>query len=1084
MSRVSKALSWVLPADAKGNDWPSLSVASLSQFEPSIFVSVVIPYYEAPHALQLTLAALESQKYPKELFEVVIVDDGSRIPLQQPEKTALNVQVVHQEDRGFGLARARNTGVRAASGDIIVFLDCDMMPEANWLAEHSRWHHAASDVLTLGFRMHVDVAGINSSSILRRSGTLGDLLTADGRPSSRPEWIEFHMTRTDDLASDDDDLFRMVTGGNLGVSRFFFEWIGGYDETFTQWGAEDTEFGYRAFTQGALLVPVRSALCWHQGVGASPSESESQSLELQRAKISQLIAHHGFRSATPGRSFTVPQYVVNVRHSGTDYDSQLVTVEEILASTVHDLVVWVETPDSGGLFADSGVTSGVDPEFERFRRLLSGDPRVRFGVGEDAITAFPAAAFHVTIPAGTRVGGDSVAKLREELGLASRGAVKLNDGSIVEIVRARVLHKAARCEVDPRELCHTIWLDSQTVGITSLPKSSQRLQAASQKLQKTFKKRAKEWLENSLLEWVPKKPQRAFKKRAQQMISKINLAKGMLFWVFRAMRWKSLWSIRRIRRCMGIFWRVFKTKDIIYKQAAAGIRRILQEYRLSPNKFEYIASKHASVSEQLLLWARSIARKAVSASSAQYRLGAVIATAGSHSDAVLAASDNVICVDSVLQSSRKGNSRNSLQNVQALLADTAELVAGLQLESSVRVAVLSDLPPYLSVPAFDAERLNPKGWFFKHRRGALALGPRKYLPVPQRITRTAQFYPHMYLPKLCRRAHHVEDTAEYHEDIVQRCGLLVSLAATGTVVYITDDQPELCDYLGDELHSLMTDPNVVTADSHTREAFSVAMRRNALKRHSLKARTRQLFTGPGLLDPSFTVPSLPTVSVLLATRRPDRLAAAVEAVSAQTYPRIELVLALHGKGFNNAEVSDTLEKVSSPNKVVAVPESLPLGAVLNVATSQSSGTLITKFDDDDLYGPEHLWDLVLAYEYSDAMLVGKGAEYVYLAEADSTIQRFAGGGERFTHTIAGGAMMIARHHLDAFPGWQHIHKGVDRALINDALLVGGKIYRTHGMGYMLVRHGESHTWDIDDDYFLGLANEVRPGCDLKFAGIA
>ena len=52
-------------------------------------------------------------------------------------------------------------------------------------------------------------------------------------------------------------------------------------------------------------------------------------------------------------------------------------------------------------------------------------------------------------------------------------------------------------------------------------------------------------------------------------------------------------------------------------------------------------------------------------------------------------------------------------------------------------------------------------------------------------------------------------------------------------------------------------------------------------------------------------------------------------------------------------------------------------------------------------------------------------------------------------------------------------------------MVGGgfRAYRTHGMGYVLVRHGEGHTWQADDEYFLAQAHETRAGCDLAFAGI-
>ena len=49
----------------------------------------------------------------------------------------------------------------------------------------------------------------------------------------------------------DDDLFRTVTGCNLGIGRAIFELLGGFDESFTRWGGEDTEFGWRAWTREA-----------------------------------------------------------------------------------------------------------------------------------------------------------------------------------------------------------------------------------------------------------------------------------------------------------------------------------------------------------------------------------------------------------------------------------------------------------------------------------------------------------------------------------------------------------------------------------------------------------------------------------------------------------------------------------------------------------------------------------------------------------------------------------------------------------------------------------------------------------------
>ena len=372
---------------------------------------------------------------------------------QGPTWTApsqLNLRVIHQEDLGFGLARARNNGAKAANGDILVFLDCDMVPEADWLASHARWHHAASDLLTLGFRHHVDVDGIDAADVRERPGTLADVF--DGRPVQTPEWIERRMDQTDDLASDADDVFRVVTGGNFAVSTDFFRTVGEFDESFTQWGSEDIEFGWRAYALGAVLVPERSALCWHQGEGAVLSESETISLDQQRDKLSHLIPDRRLRTSAPGRSYTVPQFVVTVDPGHSDEEEVLATVERVLASDVHDLVVWVaERP--------------AEP-FERLRRLLDPDPRVRVGEAAGAADAFPSAAFHVRVPAGAAVRSRMLDRLQNQLGTAVSGESDLASGHRVSITRGWAVHRARRSGRLVSEVGAVAELDVDSLEVT------------------------------------------------------------------------------------------------------------------------------------------------------------------------------------------------------------------------------------------------------------------------------------------------------------------------------------------------------------------------------------------------------------------------------------------------------------------------------------------------------------------------------------------------------------------------------------------------------------------------------------------
>ena len=94
MGRVAK------PTTVQYNDWRQVAVEPLDTFTPTLPVSVIIPSYQTPpDTLARTLAALEGQTYPRDMFEVVIVDNASEPPLRLP-LTPLDVKVVRQARKG------------------------------------------------------------------------------------------------------------------------------------------------------------------------------------------------------------------------------------------------------------------------------------------------------------------------------------------------------------------------------------------------------------------------------------------------------------------------------------------------------------------------------------------------------------------------------------------------------------------------------------------------------------------------------------------------------------------------------------------------------------------------------------------------------------------------------------------------------------------------------------------------------------------------------------------------------------------------------------------------------------------------
>ena len=174
-------------------------------------------------------------------------------------------------------------------------------------------------------------------------------------------------------------------------------------------------------------------------------------------------------------------------------------------------------------------------------------------------------------------------------------------------------------------------------------------------------------------------------------------------------------------------------------------------------------------------------------------------------------------------------------------------------------------------------------------------------------------------------------------------------------VYAPVLSPACRTYLSEEVAELLTTrppgPHAAPLD---REIHAVRQRRAVLRGHG------RAFRLTGLAASAFPgVPALPPVSALLVTRRLSHVATALAAIEAQSYPALEIVLCLHGVAPTPG-LRSRLADCTRPVQVHEVPATQSFGAALGTATARARGSLVTKFDDDDTYGPEHVWDLVLA----------------------------------------------------------------------------------------------------------------------------
>lgn len=382
--------------------------------------------------------------------------------------------------------------------------------------------------------------------------------------------------------------------------------------------------------------------------------------------------------------------------------------------------------------------------------------------------------------------------------------------------------------------------------------------------------------------------------------------------------------------------------------------------------------------------------------------------------------------------------------------------------------VIADLAAALAIGPLDEAVFNPRGFVRSvdaaAGEGTLAVvGERIVLRLPgdAEVGADQPSWP------LVRAARSLRSVRVDGADLVDGVGgvryaelrlarVIAALAMAGTPLSSATVSPRLADLIGPDLAALLT-AHAELGDPLRREEHSIRLRRAALTRHS-SVGWRQRYAGPSGLR----VAGDPSVSIILATRRPALLPFALRQVARQSVDA-ELVLAGHGFAPDPTLVGELLGDRAVT--IRSLPETAVFGSVLADAAAAASGDVLVKMDDDDWYGPDVIADLLLARRYSGADLIGMPAEFCYLEPIATTVRR-RGPSEAFGRVVAGGTMMIDRTTLRRVGGFRPVTRHVDAQLLAAVRAAGGGVYRTHGLGYLLRRSAGGHTWATSLGYFL------------------
>ncbi len=240
-------------------------------------LTAIVPSHNGGELILSCVETLLSQLQQDD--SLVVVDNGSRDGSadQLSRIFGEHLKILHSR-RALGFARACNRGAEAATTDLLLFVNQDLMPDPGCLdtlrREAMRYQPAILGVKLLG----------PEGRIIQH---LGGIILANGMTRHRGRHEQ-------DMLAMEDDLLRCdyVTGALFLVRRHILEQLGGFDVRFSPAYFEEADFCVRAANTGVMSLVIPWASARHFEAQTSGPESLQYHFRYQRNRLRFVLKHY------------------------------------------------------------------------------------------------------------------------------------------------------------------------------------------------------------------------------------------------------------------------------------------------------------------------------------------------------------------------------------------------------------------------------------------------------------------------------------------------------------------------------------------------------------------------------------------------------------------------------------------------------------------------------------------------------------------------------------------------------------------------------------------------------------------------
>ncbi|BDE08189.1 glycosyl transferase [Vulcanimicrobium alpinum] len=220
-------------------------------------ISVVVPTYNRLDTLRHVVPSLAAQDLRRGEFEVIVADSHSTDGTAEflAKFAERHPFVRHLPGPYTGRASARNAGIEAARGRIVLFTDADIIASPDLLSRHLAHHERPGVRAVVGMEVQV----VSYEDYLAKRADRSKRLPLHGEKPKKLSWLYF-LT------------------GNASVPKAELDRVGRFDEDFTGYGHEDLELGYRLQHAGVPIFYEPNAVDYHWH--PVPWDEQQQKYEL------------------------------------------------------------------------------------------------------------------------------------------------------------------------------------------------------------------------------------------------------------------------------------------------------------------------------------------------------------------------------------------------------------------------------------------------------------------------------------------------------------------------------------------------------------------------------------------------------------------------------------------------------------------------------------------------------------------------------------------------------------------------------------------------------------------------------------